>query len=340
MGITVGNEAVIVFFVLSGYLVGGSAIKAVQRNRWSWKTYLIKRLTRLWVVLIPALIFGVALDFAGIHHFSAPTAIYAGPPGQRLVSKDLSNKLTAPVIAANAVFLQSIRTRTAGTNDSLWSLANEFWYYIAFPLFLLSLRKGEKPVLRGAYLLAAVGIALFVGRTIDELFFVWVLGALLAVVPLRMPLRAAKIAGGLTALALPIWFVLVRRAPLSLYGAEWMVAVYFAIVLYLILHQTEGSRAGIYRTVSSFFSRISYTLYLVHLPLAVFICASLNNPWHHWSKSPKNLALFGVLNVFLILFAYVFYLAFEANTDRVRVALFHRDMPERHLPTRRDDIAA
>jgi len=61
-GITLGNEAVMIFFVLSGYLVGGSAIGAMRRDTWSWRRYLLKRLTRLWVVLIPALVLGFALD--------------------------------------------------------------------------------------------------------------------------------------------------------------------------------------------------------------------------------------------------------------------------------------
>src|SRR5258707_10002263 len=52
---TVGEVAVIIFFVLSGYLVGGSVIRSVKNGTWSWKSYLFKRITRLWVVLIPAL---------------------------------------------------------------------------------------------------------------------------------------------------------------------------------------------------------------------------------------------------------------------------------------------
>jgi peptidoglycan/LPS O-acetylase OafA/YrhL len=75
------------------------------------------------------------------------------------------------------------------------------------------------------------------------------------------------------------------------------------------------------------------TLYLVHLPLAVLLCAYINNPWHRWDKSPKNLAIYLVLNVGLVLASYLFYLAFEANTDKVRNALFHRPMKEKHLPT-------
>lgn len=53
-----GHQAVIIFFVLSGYLISGSVIRAFERGTWSWKEYLIHRLTRLWVVLIPGLALG------------------------------------------------------------------------------------------------------------------------------------------------------------------------------------------------------------------------------------------------------------------------------------------
>jgi peptidoglycan/LPS O-acetylase OafA/YrhL len=330
--ITIGNEAVMIFFVLSGYLVGGGVIRALRHNTWSWKNYLTKRLTRLWVVLIPALLLGVALDFAGLHLYPSPTSIYAGPPQQSVVH-DVAEHLRLSVIAGNAIFLQGSRVSTAGSNDSLWSLSNEFWYYIAFPAVLLAFRKNQAPWLRGVYLLFFAAIALLVGKNISILFFIWVLGALVSVIPLRVPRSAAKIIGSTLAILIPVVFVVVRRAHLPYLAAQWIVASYFAFVLYLLLHQTQRAGEGIYANIARFFSRISYTLYLVHLPLAIFLCAYINDPWHRWDKTPRNLAIFLGSNVGLVLFSYLFYLAFEANTDRVRQLLFHRSVREKHLPT-------
>jgi peptidoglycan/LPS O-acetylase OafA/YrhL len=322
LNITIGNEGVIIFFVLSGYLVGGSAIKALRQNTWSWNDYLVKRLTRLWVVLLPALVLGVVLDYTGLHLFSHPDSIYSAPPEQQLVYKDLLTRLSVPVIVGNALFLQTIVVAPAGTNDSLWSLANEFWYYLAFPLLLLVLRPDEKRWLRGLYLLSAAGIILLVGRSISQLFPIWILGALISVMPQNIPRRAAKISSAVLACLLPIVFVAVKRCLLPKYGAEWIVALFFAIFLYMVLHQIEKARTGIYQTMSGFFARISYTLYLFHLPLAVFMCAWLNTPWHYWQRSPPNVAIFAMLNVVVVLVSYLVYLMFEANTDRVRHSLF------------------
>ena len=330
--IAIGNEAVMVFFVLSGYLVGGGVLRALRRNTWSWRDYLIKRLTRLYVVLIPALLLGIALDFVGLYLHPSPTSIYAGPPGLPLFH-DISDRLTLPAIAGNAVFLQGARVKTAGTNASLWSLTNEFWYYIAFPVLLLALRRKQKLWLRCVYLLSFVGIGLLVGSDVSLLFVPWLLGALVSLIPLRIPQGAARIMVSVLVLVLPLVFEKVRRTSLPVVGVQWTVALYFVIVLYLLLHQTEAARNGVYRSISGFFSRISYTAYLVHMPVAVFLCAYLNDPWHRWDKTPRNLTIFLGLNVGLVLFSYLFYLAFEANTDRVRQMLFQRSVREKHLPT-------
>ena len=48
-------------------------------------------------------------------------------------SSAIAQALTAPVFLGNAAFLQRILVPELGTNGPLWSLANEFWYYLLFP---------------------------------------------------------------------------------------------------------------------------------------------------------------------------------------------------------------
>src|SRR5204863_1384009 len=59
-----GHTAVVVFFVLSGFLVGGTVIRSDRNGRWSWRGYVLQRGTRLYVVLIPALLLTLCWDFA------------------------------------------------------------------------------------------------------------------------------------------------------------------------------------------------------------------------------------------------------------------------------------
>lgn len=330
--ITIGHEAVMIFFVLSGYLVGGTVLRAVNKGKWSWKTYASKRLTRLWIVLIPALLFGLVLDNVGLRVFPGPSSIYSGPSGQTTIPPNISSTLISKNVVGNMLFLQTILVPTLGTNIPLWSLANEFWYYLAFPLLILAFVKSTPLSLRTTFLILFILIGAGVGKNIALLFPIWCLGALISVLPLWVPKRATNILILVFVIIMCVSLVVVRVSPLSALLAEWAIALTFACLLYLLLHRTEQAHAGVYRTVSSFFSQISYTLYLVHLPLAVFLCACLNNPWRQWSKTIPNISVVATLFGTLICFAFLFYLAFEANTDRVRLFVLHRRSKEEHVP--------
>ncbi len=320
--VTIGNEAVIIFFVLSGYLVGGSAIRDIRNKRWSWKRYLIQRSTRLWVVLLPALLLGVAVDHLGLQLFSGPHSIYSCPAGQTLVPCNIAQRVSPRVVAANVFFLQTILVDTAGTNNALWSLANEFWYYLAFPMCLLALEPAESKSRRALYIVALLILGMFVGRRISLLFFVWLLGALIYTLPLKIPRKVLSVAIYLVPALFPLSVLVVRQAHLPRYPAQWAVALSFSVLLYVVLHSNGPARGGVYKTVAGLFSRMSYSLYLVHLPIAVLLCACMNSPWQPWDKSLLHLAAYLLLNVVLVGFAFLFYRAFEANTDTIRHAIF------------------
>ena len=57
-----GPSAVLVFFFLSGYLVGGNEIANFVTKRLNFRNYIFNRITRLWIVLLPALLATFALN--------------------------------------------------------------------------------------------------------------------------------------------------------------------------------------------------------------------------------------------------------------------------------------
>jgi len=71
----------------------------------------------------------------------------------RTLASDSRKILPLP---ANVFFLQTITVPVYGSNSPLWSLANEFWYYLLFPLLLLAPQRGW---LKGG-LLFAVALAI------------------------------------------------------------------------------------------------------------------------------------------------------------------------------------
>ena len=132
-----GHEAVMVFFVISGYLVGGKVWSLYREGRFGWRRYLADRLSRLYAVLFVALLLGAAMDWTGYLFFNkyglynqgyeGSIAVLGAAPIERMGWRDF---------LVNAFFLQTIVGPTFGSNGPLWSLAYEWWYYVLFPLAL------------------------------------------------------------------------------------------------------------------------------------------------------------------------------------------------------------
>jgi peptidoglycan/LPS O-acetylase OafA/YrhL len=129
-----GPQAVIIFFAMSGFLVGGRVLEDMLIGHWSWPRYFLRRLTRLWIVVVPALVITLILDWISLYFtggiaYDQSMRIYTLGPD---INTTLNHSLTT--FLGNTAFLQTIYVPIFGTNGPMWSLANEFWYYVIFPL--------------------------------------------------------------------------------------------------------------------------------------------------------------------------------------------------------------
>ena len=318
-----GRQWVIVFFVMSGYLVGGSVLRSVHKGNWSWRSYLLARMTRLYIVLVPALFLGGAIDWIGMHMAGAQ-AIYSGLSGMHALSVNIHSTLTWPNLFGNLLFLQWAAFPAAighkisplGTNGPLWSLCNEFWYYIAFPVAVLLFSRNRRIWLRVICLLGLITWSWFVGREITLLGIPWLMGVLIGYLP-EFPargraLRAVAVSASLLLLAIGLIFA---RWLHSIAG-DIGLGVIVTFFVWVTLHCAKSSLPSAYVRVARRAARSSYTLYLVHLPLLIFLKASLHLPralpgWH------VLLVSIGVMAV-LLLYAQVVYQVFERNTDSLR----------------------
>jgi peptidoglycan/LPS O-acetylase OafA/YrhL len=64
-----GHDAVMVFFVVSGFLVGSGTLNACRTGRWNWPNYITARTVRLYVVLVPGLLLTLLWDQLGLQFF-------------------------------------------------------------------------------------------------------------------------------------------------------------------------------------------------------------------------------------------------------------------------------
>ena len=316
-----GHQAVIVFFVLSGYLVGGSILRNVRLQRCSWSGYALNRMTRLWIVLIPAVFLGWALDTWGLAHFAGQQTIYQSPPEQNLFVGNLTSRLTPGVATGNILFLQTIRVDTLGTNDALWSLANEFWYYAAFPFLAIAVWGRRRAWIRVGCAFASAAILLFVGSSIAFYFSIWLAGVGAAALPCRIPSRLQHISATISTLVFVALNVLLRKVNLPIKSSDSVLAVGFVALLYCLLHLRQPAHLGIYQRVAQFLSRMSYTLYLTHLPALALVCAIMVKPWHRWATTPWHLMQFSFVVACVFCYSVLVFYCFEAHTSKVRRCL-------------------
>jgi peptidoglycan/LPS O-acetylase OafA/YrhL len=321
---TLGHEAVIVFFVLSGYFVGGSVLRATRKGVFSWRTYLYQRLTRLWIVLIPALLLGWALDVGGMNLLHSPRNIYSGPAGQEEISPELASRVTPTVFAGNVFFLQGIVSPSFGTNTSLWSLSYEFWYYILFP-FLVTLLFPAKRI-QSRIIAAVCLLAIFIGLgpEISSYFLIWLFGAAVALLPLRLSAGNRRPVTAAAALLFLVTMFLMLKYHLDLYLADVILTLVFSFLLWTMLHAERSTVSAPYRMGAQTLSNMSYTLYLVHMPFFALVSALIVPVWQPWALSLR--AVLMLLGVYGVVFAAsaLMYFCFERNTEEIRKRLSGR----------------
>ena len=122
-----GHQAVVGFFVISGYLVGGAVLENLRKPPGRLREYYVHRICRIYMVLAPALLLTAVFDLSG-RRFFANSGVY----DWRIFESHFSTGL----FFATRVNLQGVLFDYFGTNGPMWSLACEFWYYILFPLLL------------------------------------------------------------------------------------------------------------------------------------------------------------------------------------------------------------
>lgn len=215
----------------------------------------------------------------------------------------------------NIFFLQTIVTPVVGSNGPLWSLANEFWYYLIFPLLASIFLVPMRPLLIA---LSCVLLGLLMIVLPFELLkggLIWALGAGAAFITRRTGnhrfWRNWLIRCGVAA------FVLVAMA---LAEVSWAgigdLLLGFAVVLSFPILAGAGSPGAVYSRLARYLSEISFTLYVTHFPLLTFMVMVGLAPVRY-PPGMNAFLIFGALVFAAILFAVLLWQCFERHTDRV-----------------------
>lgn len=269
-----GSQAVIVFFVLSGFLVGGKSLTLLKDKKpIELRKYAIDRIARIYVVLIPTIILITVVDYAGVSMFES-TQIYK--------HYDLPKHQTIAAFLGTFANFQGIFTQFWGTNGPLTTLANEFWYYIVFPLLAAPWMTKRNAWIRFGF--PIIGVCVLILWSFHNTWFglgfvYWCIGAFARIakrplIPCRPWIAAAVLIGYLAATR-----VFIRAEdlsnPVSLFISGLILCILFANLTLTLLYSSSVPGKLLSNRFHNTMANFSYSLYAIHASLLTFICAFL-----------------------------------------------------------------
>ena len=262
-----GEEAVLVFFVLSGFVLTLPATRRSVR----WREYYPRRLVRLYLPVWGSLLLAVAVKAV------LPSA--DGPGHSAWVSERAAVRLDevwhdAPLVAGTGLL-----------NSPLWSLRWEVLFSLALPLYVLALRRrsGRRAWLDVAVMVSLIGAGTLVGSPWLRYLPVFGLGVVLAFHHDRLAALGAALDGRRRA---GLCWALLGLVVATLLTARWVVAglpfshplldalasgatiLGAAAAVVLALRWGSCCRT-LERRTGQWLGTRSFSLYLVHEPVIV-----------------------------------------------------------------------
>ena len=321
-------EAVIVFFVLSGYLVGGISCAKINSGRYRPDVFAIDRVTRLYVAFLPAVFLTYFLDMAGSYFFGEVGFWNHSHP--MIVQKantlfSFDSNLSIQTLLGNIGMLQGFAVRPVGSNQPFWTISMEFWFYIFFGLIAAAwITSGnlKKVLVIGASLM----LVLLLGNMFLLYMGIWFIGVLLAFIPsyIRMYSSFTLFIFLLVLALVRLNHDMINHDVSYRMAKNYIVAISFGLLLVSMRNKSTFfllKMAKINRSLADF----SYSLYLIHFPLMIFLLAGIfaTGAFHEISQGyvPTNgegVILYVGIIIVVYSLAWLFSRATEAQTWRLR----------------------
>ncbi|WP_353661324.1 acyltransferase [Hydrogenimonas sp. SS33] len=296
---SLGHEAVMIFFILSGFLIGGEVLRGMLNEDFNWKKYFTKRVIRLYIVLIPALFLTFVWDHVGYRFFNDFNAY------DRFFEK---GKETIETFLLNFSMLQHSYGPLFGSNDPLWSLAYEFWYYLFFPIGMIIILSNSWKN-RFLALSAFLFLAAVLNKMILLYFFVWLTGVGIWFVRENL---VTKIKYSPLLLWISFLGVLTFSRFKEGFWGDFLLGLVFALTILYIKSGPKISKASesfITAKFHPFMADFSYSLYLLHFPFMLLI-AQISYRYFRDFREHTDLSnglAMGVMILLIYLYSYSIY---------------------------------
>jgi peptidoglycan/LPS O-acetylase OafA/YrhL len=277
------RHAVLVFFLLSGYLITVSILLNIKKNgKFDGVHYLTSRIARIYPPLCGAMLI-ILVAWAVIHAFGLPGAAQYGLPTDKYIETDAFSVTVVDFIRA-LLMQDGLLT----TDSPLWSL------YAEFHIYLIAMLGAMTYFARGnlRYVWLCLGTLLFVIWSYLWVWFIfyaliWALGALVAIANsrverIRAATRVSAWAAIVSVIAIAGWFAVapdhdafvVNRPPLL----PGFVVQALCSVCYAYLLFSSNALNRVMPQALATTGDFSYSLYVIHYPL-LLLGLSLTQNW-------------------------------------------------------------
>lgn len=302
-----GGFSVCMFYILSGFLVGGRTITQIIDGRASAKRFLFNRLFRLGVPLTGALCLIV------------------------IVNLILGEKTDFIQLLGQYTGLQGVIFRDYG--GVFWTLPYEIWFY-AILLAVIIISHNRRLLIGTIMLMLSL---LVFSRLLPQFLYIIPLGIIcyylkdhrisrrvMTILWISMPiLFISYLIGGIHSLAVRIGYIKYSQIFIPIIQIVLFTNISVLISQY-VLQKPENRISIFLNRYGKSFAAISYTLFLTHYQVLRVWSACVNA---YNQVTPWTIGAFVAVCIICILFAYLMYLVFERNTSKVqnRIETFIND---------------
>lgn len=266
------NISVVFFFVLSGILISYSALNVCENDSFNWRKYLINRFSRIYPSLT------IVLILCGILVMIFPLF---NNQSINIIRLDSDHYLARDFFSADKLgFLKAffmIQPGISQINGPLWSLFIEWWLYIsALFVFLAIKAKGNGSKFLFSILSLLALLLSYYGYGIRVVFYIaiWYLGFMYTMY-FRFNSKKYNI---LFISSLILFVILIMLKGISAininianYKVYGLIQIIYSVLFIKVCFKYSG------KFIFKDMSKYSYTLYILHFPIILFIFSMLHS---------------------------------------------------------------
>jgi peptidoglycan/LPS O-acetylase OafA/YrhL len=281
--------AVIILFVLSGFLITRSLLYRARKPGEHMPAFLADRVARIMTPFVPVLLIIALLNATVIH---TSWSLDGLSTGFIALAGNLLLLFDYPIFQLLDLAHIDVwwRIRPYNTAEPFWTVAIEFWIYIAASLLFFCAIRRERIRMGWVVLLAAISVPVVIWNAADgagkSLSLIWLVGGMAGFLVVYLgvdgPASRSKLLATLIvtcgAAALGARIVKLGFDPYDLQTAFLMTVIFFGVFLRLNQAATAWK---IPAALAKFGASYSYSLYLVHNTVLVLVFENT----HGWPKA-------------------------------------------------------